>query len=269
MSFDSHCHLTADAFDDDREAVLERAREAGVQGMVCIASTPDDARRALGLSRAHPDLWCTAGLHPHESGSAPHGWEGAVRSLLSEPGVVAVGECGLDFHYDFAPRDVQLRVLEAQVGMAAEFDLPLVIHARSADDEMVRVLDEMPDGVRGVLHCFTGGDGLLEAGLARDWYVSFSGIATFKRFDGEAQVRAVPGERILVETDAPYLAPVPFRGRRNEPAHVIHTTRALARIRGEDEAAFQARVVANARAFYRLGAEGSGAAPAADGGPGP
>lgn len=252
MSFDSHCHLTADAFDPDREEVLARAREAGVMGMVCIASTPDDARSALELAEANADVWCTAGLHPHEAANATDGWTDRVRDLLSHPRVVAVGECGLDFHYDFAPRDAQFRVLAAQVELAAESGLPLVVHSRTADQEMIQVLRDLPAGVRGVLHCFTGGDELLEAGLEEDWFVSFAGIATFSRFDAMDQVRRVPEDRILVETDAPYLAPVPYRGKRNEPAHVILTTRRLAEIRGVDPREFARTVEANARAFYRL-----------------
>lgn len=231
---------------------MARARSAGVKGMVSIASTPADAEAALALSEAYADVWCTAGLHPHEAGDAQEGWVDHVRRLLAHPRVVAVGECGLDFHYDFAPRERQIRVLEAQVALAAEAALPLVIHSRSADEDMTEVLRSLPAGVRGVLHCFTGGDGLLAAGLDAGWYVSFSGAITFKRFDGEAQVRAVPEDRILVETDSPYLAPVPFRGKRNEPAHVVLTTRRLAEIRGEDPSTFARRVEANARSFYGL-----------------
>lgn len=252
MSFDSHCHLTADAFDPDREEVLARAREAGVAGMVCIASTPEDARGALKLAEANADVWCTAGLHPHEAANASEGWVARVRELLAHPRVVAVGECGLDFHYDFAPRDAQFRVLEAQVELAAVSGLPLVIHARTADREMIDVLRDLPAGVRGVLHCFTGSDELLDAGLEADWFVSFSGIATFPRFDAQDQVRRVPEDRILAETDAPYLTPVPYRGKRNEPARVILTTRRLAEIRGADPREFAGTVEANARAFYRL-----------------
>ncbi|MEJ2539750.1 MAG: TatD family hydrolase [Gemmatimonadota bacterium] len=255
MSFDSHCHLTADAFDPDRDQVLDRAREAGVQGIVTIASTPDDARDALALARVHQDVWCTAGLHPHESGHPPQDWVQSVSELLDDPRVVAVGECGLEFHYDVAPADRQLEVLRSHVELAVAHDLPLVVHSRDADDAMIQVLRELPDGVRGVLHCFTGGDDLLDAGLAAGWYVSFSGIATFKRFTAHDQVRRVPAERILVETDAPYLAPVPFRGKRNEPAHVVHTTRVVAGIRGEAEREFATRVARNARSFYRLGQE--------------
>lgn len=253
--FDSHCHLTADAFEPDRESVLDRAWAAGLEGVVSIGSTPQDARRALALAKASDRLWCTAGLHPHEVMRAGEGWAEEVEALLPQPEVVAVGECGLEFHYDVGPRERQLEVLQLQIELAEAHDLPLVVHSREADEEMIQVLDELPAGVRGVLHCFTGGDGLLDAGLAADWYISFSGIVTFKRFSGQDQVRRVPGDRILVETDSPYLAPTPFRGKRNEPGHVVHTARALAAMRGEPEGDFAARVTRNARAFYRLGTE--------------
>lgn len=253
--FDSHCHLTADAFDPDRGLVLDRAWEAGLEGLVSIASTPEDAGRALALAQAHDGVWCTAGLHPHEAVRAGEGWVDEVAALLSRPEVVAVGECGLEFHYDVGPRERQLEVLGAQIELAEAHDLPLVVHSRDADEDMIRVLEGLPPGVRGVLHCFTGGDGLLDAGLAADWYVSFSGIATFKRFSAQEQVRRIPGDRILVETDSPYLAPTPFRGKRNEPGHVPLVARALAAMRGESEGDFAARVTRNARAFYRLGGE--------------
>ncbi|UCC25715.1 MAG: TatD family hydrolase [Gemmatimonadales bacterium] len=259
MSFDSHCHITSDAFDEDRQEVLRRAWSAGVQGVVAISSTPDDARNALRLAEADPRVWCTAGLHPHEAGEARKGWDLEVGELLTHPRVVAVGECGLDFHYDFAPRASQVEVLERQVALAERYDLPLVIHSRSADSEMCSVLRGLPPGIRGVLHCFTGGDELLDAGLEAGWYVSFSGIVTFSRFDGMDQVRRVPEERILVETDAPYLAPVPHRGHRNEPAFVTLTSRRVAEIRGEDPGEFSRRVTENARAFYGLEPTGGAA----------
>lgn len=253
MLFDSHCHLTAEAFDPDRVEVFARARSAGVEAMVSIASTPTDARAAISLARAHEGIWCTAGVHPHE---ASLGTDSAVldevRSLLDEPEVVAVGECGLDHHYDLSPRSVQRTVFEAQIELARETGLPLVVHSRSADAEMIDVLRTLPPGVRGVLHCFTGGDALLDAGLAAGWFVSFSGIVTFKRFDQGHQVRAVPDDRLLIETDAPYLAPVPYRGRRNEPAYVAETARTVAGLRGVSLEALALLTDRNARRFYAL-----------------
>jgi TatD DNase family protein len=262
--FDSHCHLTSDAFEGEVEALLERARGAGVVGMTCIASTPDDARAALGIARAHADVWCTAGIHPHEAGTAAPGDLERVGALLDEREVVAVGECGLDFHYDITPRDRQLEIFRGQVALSRKRGLPLVVHSRDADAEMTAELRGEAGRTRGVLHCFTGGDELLEAGLAADWYVSFSGIATFKRFAARDRVRRVPAERLLVETDSPYLAPVPHRGRRNEPAFVAETLRVLAEIRGVDPAALAEVTTANARRFYGLD-EPTGAAGARDG----
>lgn len=252
MSFDSHCHLTDDAFQEDREEVMARARAAGVEGMVCIASTPADARAALALAEANPDVWCTAGLHPHEAGAAAEGWVDQLRSLLDHPSVVAVGECGLDFHYDFAPRDAQFHVLQAQAALARETGLPLVIHSRNADEEMTAFLRDLPAGVRGVLHCFTGGEELLTAGLDAGWFVSFSGIVTFNKFEGAGAVRRVPADRLLVETDSPYLSPVPERGRRNEPSHLIHTCRRVAEIRGDRLETLAEITRHNAQQFYQL-----------------
>ncbi len=253
MLFDSHCHLTADAFDADRNDVLARAREAGVEGLVTIASTPDDARAALALAGAHEGVWCTAGIHPHEAqlGASTEVLRD-LRRLLDHPRVVAVGECGLDFHYDHAPRETQRATFDAQIDLARQTGLPLVVHSRSADAEMIEALEGLPPGVRGVLHCFTGGDALLEAGLEAGWWISFSGIVTFNRFDQQHQVRAVPDDRLLIETDAPYLAPVPHRGRRNEPAFVAETARVLAEIRGVTPDELAALTWSNARRFYAL-----------------
>ena len=252
MLFDSHCHLTADAFDDDRTEVLERAREAGVRRLVTIASDASDARRAIALAEAEDGVWATAGVHPHEAERATPDELRRVRALLDHPRVVAVGECGLDFHYDTAPRETQLRAFRHQVEMAAETGLPLVVHCRDADDAMCAELDGGAGEVTGVLHCFTGGDALLDRALEAGWYVSFSGIVTFRRFDAQARVRRVPADRLLIETDAPYLAPVPRRGKRNEPAFVAHTAAVVAEVRGETIESLAGSTAANAARFYGL-----------------
>lgn len=249
--FDAHCHLTAEAFAEDLDAVLARAREAGVEEMVTIASDPEDGAAALALARAHPGLHATAGLHPHDAERFGPEAEEAIRRLLAAPEVVAVGETGLDFYYDNAPRARQTESFEAQVALARDADLPVVVHAREADAEVAEVIRGAP-GVRGVLHCFSGGAELLETGLDAGWYVSFSGIVTFRRFDAAERVRRVPDDLLLIETDSPYLAPVPHRGRRNEPARLPHTCAAVAAIRGVPAERIAETTRRNARRFYGI-----------------
>lgn len=252
MLFDSHCHLTADAFDDDRLDVVTRARSEGVGRLVTIASNADDALRALELFGDDPDIWTTAGVHPHEAESATPSELARVRELLAQPRVVAVGECGLDFYYDNAPREVQTEVFRAQVALAGESGRPLVVHCREADSDMIAELKGAAGEVRGVLHCFSGGDALLDQALEAGWFISFSGIVTFKKFDGADRLRRVPDDRLLIETDAPYLAPVPRRGRRNEPAFLPHTARTVAAVRGQSLEHVARITTANAERFYSL-----------------
>ncbi len=254
--FDSHCHLTDAAFQDDLEAVFRRAGEAGVTRVVSIASDIADAREAMALVRGRDakGVWCTAGVHPHEAAAAAPDALDEIRTMARESSaLVALGEMGLDYHYDHSPRDVQRRMFEAQLELAAELGLPAVVHARDADDDVAALLRAMPSGTRGVLHCFVGGRSLFEAGMEADWYVSFSGIASFKSFSSADLLREVPSDRLLVETDAPYLAPVPKRGKRNEPAFVRHTVEALATHLDEEFDAVAARTTANALRFYGLG----------------
>jgi TatD DNase family protein len=250
--FDSHCHLTDERFGGQVDQVLERARLAGVGGLVCIASDAADAAAAAAVARAHPDVWSSAGIHPHVAEAADQAAFEAVRELLEDPAVVAVGETGLDYHYDNSPRRVQRRIFEWHLEQAALASLPIVVHCRDADQDTIAMLRAAPAGVRGVLHCFAGGVPLLDAALELDWWISFAGLVTFKRYEGADLVRAVPDERLLVETDSPYLAPVPHRGRRNEPAHVRHVVEAVAAQRGQPAADVAARTSANARSFYGL-----------------
>lgn len=251
--FDSHLHLTDSRFDEDREAALERAREAGVREMVTVGSTPSDARAAIELARREEGLWATAGLHPHGA----EAWGPAVldelRELIAVPEVVAVGETGLDHYYENSPRQAQVRSFRAHLELAEAADLPVVVHTREADAETREMVREFGHRVRGVLHCFTAGDTVLEAALEEDWYVSFSGIATFPSFDGLDRMRRVPEDRLLVETDSPYLSPEPVRGRRNEPSHLPHTVEHLARERSVSPSELAAVTRRNARRFYGLG----------------
>lgn len=253
IAFDSHLHLTDARFEEDRRAVLDRAREAGVAELVTVGTDPEDAAAAVALARETDGLWATAGLHPHDARRFDPALLEALRELAAAPEVVAVGETGLDYHYDNSPREAQRRSFRAQLALGAETGLPVVVHSRSADEDTAAAIREAEGRVRGVLHCFTGGDALLDAGLAAGWWVSFSGIVTFGDEGLEGRARRVPADRLLVETDAPYLAPVPMRGRRNEPAWVRHTCARLAALRGEPEEALVRRTRANARAFYGLG----------------
>ncbi len=248
---DTHAHLTDARFADDVDEVVERVRDAGVRWLVSIASDVDDARAAVALAERHPEVYATAGIHPHEATSASDEAFGRLRELAEHPRVVAIGETGLDFHYDNSPRAKQIESFQKHLAIAAELDLPVVVHARSADEE-VRAAIEAAGWGRGVLHCFSGGDDLLEAALALGWYISFAGMITFPKWDGADQLRSVPLDRLLVETDSPYLAPVPFRGRRNEPAYVRRVVERVAELRGEDVDFVAAATAANAARFYAL-----------------
>ncbi len=230
---DAHCHLGDAAFDPDREAVLARARDADVGHVVVIGATLPESERAVGLARSRPGLSATAGVHPHE---------------LALPEVVALGETGLDYHYDHSPRDAQRDAFEAQLKLAAEVRKPVVVHAREADDDMVAMLRDVETTV--VLHSFSSGPGVFEAGLAIAAYFSFSGMITFKNWTMTDRLAACPPDRLLVETDGPYLAPVPHRGKRNEPAFVRAVAEALARARGESLDSIGQRTTDNARRLF-------------------
>lgn len=251
---DSHVHLADPAFTDDVDSVIARARAAGARALVCIGESPAAAARARAISARHPDLvFHTCGVHPHDATS----WNDARDSLAvreaAAAGAVAVGECGLDYHYDHSPRAVQRRTLDAQLTLASELDLPIVLHTREAEDDTRDMLRSAAlAGIRGVLHCFTGSPGLAEAGLEAGWHVSFSGIVTFRSWTDEALLRLVPNDRLLVESDAPYLAPVPNRGKRNESSWVPLTVRRLAEVRGTTAESLAAVTLHNTRQFFRL-----------------
>ena len=251
---DSHVHLADPAFASDVDAAIERAREAGARALVCIGESPAAALRAQAVASRYPGfVYHTCGVHPHDAAS----WDAtrdseAIRQSVAMGGV-AIGECGLDYHYDTAPRDQQRRVLDAQLSLAAELGRPIVLHTRDAEDDTHAFLnDAAASGVRGVLHCFTGSAALAEAGLQAGWSVSFSGIVTFRAWKDEALLRFVPDDRLLVESDAPYLAPVPHRGKRNESAWVSHTLAHLARVRGTSLEVLGTVTLENTVRFFSL-----------------
>lgn len=252
MLIDSHVNLHAPQFDEDRDAVIARAREAGVALMVEISDRLSTFEATHGLAMAHDDIWCTVGVHPHEARHYEALTPETLIELAARPRVVGIGECGLDFHYDLSPRDVQERVFRQHAAAARAAGLPLVIHTREADDVMAGVLrEELAEGpFRFLMHCYTSGPQLAEMAAELGAWFSVSGIATFKAAEDVRQViAAMPADRIIVETDCPYLAPVPHRGRRNEPAYVGHVLDKLADIRGWDRAEAEART---ADAFFAL-----------------
>jgi TatD DNase family protein len=234
MLIDSHVNLHAPHFDDDREAVITRALAAGVRLMVNICDRVSNYPAVRQVAN-HPDIWCTVGAHPHEAKEDPQLSPARLIELAADPRVVGIGECGLDFHYDLSPRDEQAQVFRAHVAAARETGLPLVVHSREADDVMAEILEE--EFARGpfklLMHCYTSGADLAARAAALGAWFSVAGIATFKAADDvRAVIRDMPADRIIVETDCPYLAPVPYRGRRNEPAFLPHVLAKLAEIRG-------------------------------------
>lgn len=241
MLIDSHVNLHAPQFDEDRDAVIARAREAGVRLMVEISDRLSTFEATHGLATAHDDIWCTVGVHPHEARYYEDLTVDRLVQLAGREKVVGIGECGLDFHYDLSPRDVQAAVFRVHVEAARQTGLPLVVHTREADDVMADILRaEMVAGpFKLLMHCYTSGPELAELAAELGAWFSVSGIATFKTAeDVRAVIRAMPADRIIVETDCPYLAPVPHRGRRNEPAYIGHVLEKLGEIRAwsRDEA---------------------------------
>lgn len=218
--------------------------------MVTVASNLEDAAEAIRIADENAGVWATAGLHPHEARSYTPDHLLRLRGLAGAKSVVAIGETGLDYFYDSSPRAEQRKAFEAQIAMASDVGLPVVVHSRAADMDTIEFIRAAEGSVTGVLHCFSGGADLLEAGLEAGWYVSFSGMVTFKKFQDAESVRRVPKDRLLIETDSPYLAPVPRRGRRNEPGLVGHTCAAVAAIRGEDQATVARQTLRNACRFY-------------------
>jgi TatD DNase family protein len=253
MLIDSHCHL--DYFTPlELPEVLDRAHAAGVSEMVTIGTTMAQSEKLPPMTEAFPNLWCTVGVHPHHAAEAPIPSPETLAEMARHPKVIGIGESGLDYFYDRSPRDVQAENFRANIRGARLAGLPLAIHARDADDDIATILREETD--RGgafafLLHCFSSSRGLAQAGLALGGFVSFSGILTFPRSNELREIaRDIPLDRLLVETDAPYLAPVPLRGKRNEPAFVAHTAKVLAELRGMSPVALADVTTANFRRLF-------------------
>ena len=254
MLVDSHCHLDFPDFEDELDDVIAHAHTAGVDAMVTIGTEIARFDRVLAIAEAHESIYCTVGTHPHEAGAEGEKDTGPERlaALAANKKVIGIGETGLDYHYDNAPRETQAKSFRAHIEAARETGLALIVHSRDADDDTIDILnDEFEKGPFGaVMHCFTAGRELADAAVELGFYISFSGILTFKNADAVRDIaRMVPAERLLVETDAPYLAPVPKRGKRNEPAYLTHTAAYLGELRGMTPAALAEQTTAN---FFRL-----------------
>lgn len=251
---DSHCHLTYDALAGQLEDVLNRATAAGVTDCVSIATDLDDAERVLALSARHANIHSVAGIHPHEAGKVPDDWKDRLSAVVARDDVFAVGEMGLDYHYDFADRGDQKRVFEAQLELAAQVKKSIVIHCREAQADALEILAAAAPTSPVVFHCFTGTLAEAEQLITAGYWISLTGVVTFRKSEELREVaRRIPADRLMVETDAPYLSPEPVRNKRpNEPAHVGHTARCIAAARGEDVEAFATRVRENTIRFYGL-----------------
>lgn len=251
--FDTHCHLTSKVFTANTDAVIDRAVAAGVTGMITVGTDVSDSRAAATLAARRPEVWFAAGVHPHEAAKASPDDVAALARLWGEPRCVAAGEIGLDYHYDFSPRDVQRDWFARQLEVALAAQRPVIVHSREAFDDTVAIL-ERHGGVRRpvVFHCFTGTPAEAADIDRRGWRLSFAGVVTFKKLtELQSIAAAYPVDRLMVETDAPYLSPEPVRNvRPNEPALVAHTVAFLARLRGVDANTLAAAATANARRFF-------------------
>jgi len=228
---DSHCHIDF-AKPEDRQGLIDRARGAGVQTLLTIGTKADELDEVIEIASSDPDIWCTVGIHPHEAAATPDTVMDKLIELIEHPRVVGIGETGLDFHYDHSPRPRQAQLFHAQCRLARAAGLPVVVHSRNADAETAAILADENISA-GVIHCFSSGRALAEKALALGLHISLSGIVTFKNAeDLRATARDIPLDRLLIETDAPYLAPVPMRGKTNEPAFIVHTARQVAELKG-------------------------------------
>lgn len=256
MAFDTHTHLADGKFHDDRAAVVARAMAAGVTGMICVATTADDSAECVEIANQFPSVWASVGLQPNTIADSRSGDWDRVVSLAGRPRVVAIGETGLDRHWDFTPFARQEDFFARHLKLAREFQKPVIIHCREAEADVVRMLrDEFEQSgpIRGIMHSFTGDWPTAEACLAMGLFISFAGMVTYKNAgDLRAVEKQVPLDRLLLETDCPYLAPTPMRGKRNEPAYLIHTADCLATERGIPAADLLTRTTENARAAFGL-----------------
>lgn len=252
MLFDTHAHLLAEAFDEDRYRIIEELPSDGIRGYVECATDMDSSMRAAALAKEYYACWAAVGVHPHSASEWDQTSGGVIRRLLREKDVVAVGEIGLDYHYDFSPREEQKRVFRAQMEIAAELKLPVVVHSREATEDTLSILREFPD-VTGIMHCFSGSIETLHSILDMGYYAAFGGAITFRNAKKPLEaLRATPDDRLLLETDSPYLTPVPYRGKRNSPLNVRIVCEKAAEERGTDPGMLADLTTRNAAEAFRI-----------------
>ena len=252
---DTHCHLTFKPLDADVEGVLERSRAAGVTAWIIVGTSLEDSQKAVEFAGRFDNLHATVGVHPHYAKDVTADTLTQLRRLTQNVNVVAIGETGLDFHYNFSKQPDQVRVFAAQLKLAAELNLPVVVHSRNAFDETMDILEQHGSGLKGVVfHCFSGSPDQAKRVLERGYYVSFTGVVTFKSAEQARQAaKLVPLDRLMIETDSPYMSPEPMRKQKiNEPALMVHTAKLLAELKGMDLVEFAAAVTATATAFFAL-----------------
>jgi TatD DNase family protein len=256
LLIDTHCHLDFERFDEDRDAVVQRAAAAGVRQIVVPALDLDNCRTVLTLAEKYEGVFAAVGIHPNSSAGWRDSWVGVLRDLAQHPKVVAIGEIGLDYYWDKSPKTVQHRALGMQLELAAELNLPVIIHNRESSADVIRLLSESPlvgRGIPGVLHSFAGDWETAVSALDLGYYLGFTGPVTFKKADDLREIaKKVPDDRILVETDAPFLTPHPYRGKRNEPAYVAYVAERLAKERGVETAVFAQQTTENARRLFSV-----------------
>ncbi|MBQ7655208.1 MAG: TatD family hydrolase [Clostridia bacterium] len=251
--FDTHCHLDDEKFNEDREEAYQRMLDAEVKRCVCVGSDLPSSQRCIDIAATHDAVFAAAGVHPHEAKDAPADYLDTLAHMLALPRVIALGEIGLDYYYDLSPRDVQKRVMAEQVELAVQLDVPVIFHIRDAHGDMVDFFRRCKQLPSGIIHCFSGSPETVREYVKMGFYISFAGPLTFKKAPHlQAAAQEVPLDRLLVETDSPYLAPEPKRGRRNEPANVVYTLNKLAELRGLPVEEMAEITWNNACALYRI-----------------
>ena len=251
--FDTHCHLDDEKFDEDREDAYQRMMDAGVRRCVCVGSDLPTSRRSLAFAQAHEGVFAAVGVHPHEAKDAPEGYLDELTQLLAGKKAVALGEIGLDYYYDLSPRDVQRQVMDQQVDLAIRLDVPVIFHIRDAHGDMIDYFRSRKTLPGGIIHCFSGSAETAREYVKMGFYISFAGPLTFKKAPHLWEAaKAVPMDRLLVETDSPYLAPEPKRGRRNEPANVVWVLKKMAELRDMPEEEMARITWENGCRVYRM-----------------